>query len=71
MPLYLKKAPTKSFTDTAQSDVAARVGTIIDDIRTQGDDAVRRYAAQFDRWEQPFRLDDARVAEIMATLDPR
>lgn len=71
MPLYLKNAPTKSFTDTTQSDVAARVGSIIDDIRANGDDAVRRYAAQFDRWEAPFRLDDADVERIMATLDPQ
>lgn len=71
MPLHLKTAPTKSFTDTAQSDVAARVGSIIDDIRVEGDAAVRRYASKFDGWEQPFRLDDARVAEIMATLDPQ
>ncbi len=71
MPLFLKKAPTKSFTDTAQSDVAARVGTIIDDIRANGDDAVRRYASQFDRWDGPFRLDDDDVTRIMATLDPQ
>lgn len=71
MPLHLKTAPTKSFTDTAQSDVAARVSTIIDDIRAEGNDAVRRYAAQFDRWEGPFRLDDARIDEIMASLDPQ
>ncbi len=71
MPLYLKTAPTKSFTDTAQSDVAARVGTIIDDIRSNGDEAVQRYASQFDRWDEPFRLDDERVAEIMATLEPQ
>lgn len=71
MPLHLKKAPTKSFTDTAQSDVAARVGTIIDDIRANGDEAVRRYAAQFDDWQVPFRLDDAEVERIMATLDPQ
>jgi sulfopropanediol 3-dehydrogenase len=70
MPLYLKSAPTKSFTDTAQTDVAARVGSIIADIRSNGDEAVRRYADQFDKWTaESFRLDDAQVAEIMATLD--
>lgn len=71
MPLHLKNAPTKSFTDTAQSDVAARVSGIIADIRGNGDEAVRRYAAEFDRWDGPFRLDDDQVAEIMATLDPQ
>lgn len=71
MPLHLKNAPTKSFTDTAQSDVAARVSGIIADIRGNGDEAVRRYAAEFDRWDGPFRLDDDQIVEIMATLDPQ
>jgi sulfopropanediol 3-dehydrogenase len=70
MPLYLKSAPSKSFTDSAQSDVAERVSSIIDDIRGNGDTAVRKYSEQFDRWSpEAFRLDDVRVAEIMATLD--
>jgi sulfopropanediol 3-dehydrogenase len=70
MPLYLKSAPTKSFTDSAHTDVAERVESIIDDIRGNGDAAVRRYSEQFDRWSpEAFRLDDARVAEIMAGLD--
>jgi sulfopropanediol 3-dehydrogenase len=70
MPLYLKSAPSKSFTDSAQSDVAERVNSIIDDIRGNGDTAVRKYSEQFDRWSpEAFRLDDVRVAEIMATLD--
>ncbi|HEX5728523.1 histidinol dehydrogenase [Microbacterium sp.] len=70
MPLYLKSAPSKSFTDSAQSDVAERVGSIIDEIRSDGDAAVRKYSEQFDKWSpDAFRLDDARVAEIMATLD--
>ena len=41
MPLYLKSAPSKSFTDSAQTDVAERVNAIIDDIRGNGDAAVR------------------------------
>ncbi len=70
MPLYLKSAPSKSFTDLAQSDVAERVGSIISDIRSNGDDAVARYSAQFDKWSPPsFRLDDADVERIMASLD--
>lgn len=72
MPRYLKSAPTKAFTDTAQSDVAARVSSIIADIRGNGDEAVRRYAEQFDAWTPTsFRLDDAQIDEIMATLDPQ
>lgn len=72
MPLYLKSAPSKSFTDTAQSDVAERVTAIIADVRSHGDAAVRKYSETFDRWSpESFRLDDARIEEIMATLDPQ
>ncbi|PDQ36214.1 MAG: histidinol dehydrogenase [Candidatus Lumbricidophila eiseniae] len=74
MPLYLKKAPTKSFADTAQSDVAESVRTIIADIRDNGDEAVARYAQKFDNWSTEsgsFRLDDTAIAEIMSTLEPR
>lgn len=69
MPLHLKTAPTKTFADTAQQDVAERVRTIISDIREQGDIAVRRYAEQFDGWSPAsYRLSDDEIAQIMATL---
>ncbi|HEX5857216.1 MAG TPA: histidinol dehydrogenase [Microbacterium sp.] len=72
MAQHLKHAPTKSFTDTAQSDVAEKVAAVIRDIRENGDSAVRRYSEQFDRWTPgAFRLDDEQIAEIMATLDPQ
>ena len=72
MPLHLKSAPTKSFTDTAQTDVADSVRSIIADIRESGDEAVRRYAEKFDNWSpESFRLDDAQIEQIMATLDPQ
>jgi sulfopropanediol 3-dehydrogenase len=72
MATSLKSAPTKSFGDTAQQDVADRVRTIIADIRRDGDSAVQRYAQQFDNWApDAFRLDDEAVDEIMATLDPQ
>ena len=71
MPLQLKSAPTKSFADTAQADVAERVGTIVAAVRREGDDAVRRYAEQFDSWTRPSRLDDDQVEEIVAGLDPQ
>lgn len=72
MPLHLKSAPTKTFADTAQLDVAERVRGIIGDVRTDGDTAVRRYAEQFDRSSRDsYRLSDEQVDEIMATLDPQ
>lgn len=69
MPLHLKSAPTKTFADTAQQDVAERVRGIIGDIRENGDAAVRRYAEQFDKWSpESYRLSDAQIDEIIATL---
>ncbi|MCM3778862.1 histidinol dehydrogenase [Microbacterium hydrocarbonoxydans] len=69
MPLHLKSAPTKTFADTAQQDVAERVRGIIGDIRENGDVAVRRYAEQFDKWSpESYRLSDAQIDEIIATL---
>ncbi|WP_138945669.1 histidinol dehydrogenase [Plantibacter sp. M259] len=72
MPLHLKSAPTKTFADTAQLDVAERVRGIIGDVRTDGDAAVRRYAEQFDGSSRDsYRLSDEQVDEIMATLEPQ
>lgn len=72
MALHLKSAPTKSFTDTAQADVADSVRSVIADIRANGDEAVRRYAEKFDRWTpDSFRLSDEEIEQIMAGLDPQ
>ncbi len=71
MATSLKSAPSKSFADTAQADVAERVRAIIADIRDNGDAAVKRYAEQFDGWTQPFRLTAAQVDEIIAGVDPQ
>lgn len=72
MPTHLKSAPRKTFADTAQKDVAERVGAIIDDIRNDGDAAVRRYAEKFDSWSpDSYRLSDEQIEQIMSTLDPQ
>lgn len=69
MPLHLKVAPTKTFADTAQQDIAERVRAIIGEIRERGDDAVRRYAEQFDDWSRAsYRLSDDEVARIIDSL---
>ncbi|MGO1769479.1 MAG: histidinol dehydrogenase [Microbacterium sp.] len=72
MAALLKSAPTRSFADTAQADVSATVADVIADIRSSGDEAVRRYSERFDRWSpESFRLDDAAIEEIMSSLDPQ
>ena len=70
MVKYLKKAPSKSFADTSQADVAERVSQIIAEIRSDGDAAVRKYAELFDKQTvESFRLSDTQIEEIMGTLD--
>jgi sulfopropanediol 3-dehydrogenase len=72
MPLYLKSAPTKTFADTTQLDVAERVRSIIGDIREEGDAAVRRYAEQFDNWSpESYRLSEEEIQRIIGTLAPQ
>jgi sulfopropanediol 3-dehydrogenase len=49
--------------------VVDTVGRVLDDIRADGDSAVRRYSEQFDKWApQSFRLSEADVAKIVADL---
>ena len=72
MALHLKSAPSKSFTDTDQQDVAERVRSIISEIRERGDAAVRQYAEKFDNWSKDsYRLSDDEIKVIMDGLDPQ
>jgi sulfopropanediol 3-dehydrogenase len=69
MSYHLKHAASRSFADRQQHDVAERVRTIIDDVRSRGDVAVREYSKAFDGWDPPnFRLEPDRVAELVASL---
>ncbi|QRK93584.1 histidinol dehydrogenase [Saccharopolyspora erythraea] len=54
---------------TSLPDVREKVESIIADIRTRGDQAVREYSARFDRWEpESFRLSPEQIAEIVARV---
>lgn len=65
----LKTAQTKSFADTAQEEVSQRVRSIVADIRSRGERAVREYAETFDRWTPTsFRLTEEEVATLVASL---
>jgi sulfopropanediol 3-dehydrogenase len=69
VPTQLKTARTKSFADSMQDEVRARVEAILGDIRSRGDTAVREYSETFDRWTpESFRLSPEQVEEIIATL---
>ena len=49
--------------------VVETVARVLDDIRANGDSAVRKYSEQFDSWAPTsFRLSDAEVAKIVSDL---
>nr|WP_029113611.1 histidinol dehydrogenase [Mycobacterium sp. URHB0044] len=57
-------APSKS-----NPRVVETVAEVLDDIRTNGDEAVRKYSQVFDGWSpETFRLDEAAVAAIVSSL---
>ena len=69
MATQLKSAQSKSFADTAQTDIRERVQGIIADIRTRGEAAVREYAETFDHWTPAsFRLSPSEIDQIIAAL---
>ena len=57
---YLKKAPKTSSTDAG--DVRATVQGILDEIEAGGDEAARKYAKQFDRYDGNIVLTDDEIA---------
>jgi sulfopropanediol 3-dehydrogenase len=67
MPVYIKQAPPVPPRDLAQVEDTVRV--MLAEIRTNGDDAVRRYARELDNWEQPeFRVSDDRIAAVARSM---
>ncbi|WWC64314.1 histidinol dehydrogenase [Kwoniella dejecticola CBS 10117] len=50
-------------------DVATIVQGVIEDVRSNGDSAVRKYSKQFDRWSPPsFKLSEEQIHKIIATV---
>ena len=69
MTRFLKEPPRHPGDDAAQ--VAATVGEIVEGVRTEGLDAVRRYSSRFDRWDPPsFRVDDETIDRSIAEVEP-
>ena len=52
-----------------QAQVRSTVESVLADIQTRGDGAVRDYSAKFDRWSpENFRLTDAQIQACVASL---
>src|SRR5882757_2559447 len=66
MERFLKKGKSESEIKVADSRIKDTVEIIIKDIEENGDVAVRKYAASFDKWSpDSFRLTDDQVQEII------
>ena len=62
-PRYLKKgSAAENSTNTLSLEVGSIVKEVIDDIRQNGDDAVRKYSEKFDKWSrQSFKLSKEQI----------
>ena len=62
-PRYLKQARPQMQAD--RRALEDRVRAILDDIATHGDEAIRRYAREFDGWQSPdFRVTEDQVRRV-------
>ena len=67
MRRYLKKASQKERADTAA--IEATVREMLADIKSNRDDAVRRYAEKLDRWTTPhFRVSPDEIRDVSSRL---
>jgi len=66
---YLKKAARKSTDDAG--DVKATVQAILDEIEAGGDEAARRYAAKFDRYDGNVVLTRDEIDAATAKVSPK
>lgn len=68
------KSPAATTVDNAASSVKVTqiVKGVIDDIRANGDKAVRSYSEKFDKWTpESFKLSDAQIQEAIAKVSPQ
>jgi len=69
VPRYLKSAPTAADRPKGGESTADIVATVIADVRSRGDVAVREYSEKFDKWSpDSFRLDRERIEEIVSRV---
>jgi histidinol dehydrogenase len=69
-PRYLKKgSAAENSTNTLSLEVGSIVKEVIDDIRQNGDDAVRKYSGKFDKWSpQSFKLSKEQIDAAIAAV---
>jgi len=71
MATYLKKGMPQEQADEVDRKVRETVETIIGDIRSRGDAAVRDFSEKFDEWNpESFLLTQNEIDELVASVDP-
>ncbi|MFM8745815.1 MAG: histidinol dehydrogenase [Aestuariivirga sp.] len=65
---YLKRPAVVAGDDLAA--IEARVRAIIDDVRRNGDEALRRYSLEFDGYDGALEVETAERQQIVDSLDP-
>lgn len=67
MPAKFLKSQQPPATGSANIDVSSIVRGVIDDVRANGDAAVRKYSEKFDKWSPvSFKLSQAEIDESIA-----
>lgn len=71
MPNYLKTGSPNiaAPSSIAPTSVPSVVSSVIEDIRKNGDSAVRSYSEKFDKWSPPsFKLSPDEIKDIISSL---
>lgn len=69
MPNYIKSAAPKPHAGPSSTSVPAIVKGVIDDIRSNGDTAVRKYSEKFDKWSPTsFKLSEEEIKDIISRV---
>ena len=69
MPIVLKAPAARAGSPAAAQDVSNTVTSVIADVRSRGDAAVREYSARFDSWSpERFRLEPAEIERITGAV---
>jgi histidinol dehydrogenase len=72
MPAKFLKSQQPLAPGSAQVDVSSIVRGVIDDVRANGDAAVRKYSEKFDKWSPAsFKLSQAEIDASIAACSPQ
>src|SRR6202011_3291865 len=72
MPRHIKTAALAGQQEEADAKIRNTVETIIADVATRGDTAVRELSERFDKWSPPsFRLSADEIGALVAKVAPQ